>query len=282
MSSDHDGEQASLITSALLKLFLVLIILSSCKNLVKEKYVYTKENNSITAKTTDKEQPTIKKKKIYLTFDDGPNKGTEKILNIIQQEKVKASFFLVGEHAFASNGQQQIWANLQMAKNIELCNHSYSHAMHNKFNAFYKDPDRVVNDFKKSKDTLKLNNNICRMPGRNAWRIDMVSYTDLKKTKAAIDSLQQAGFSIIGWDLEWHYDPKYLRLKNTADDLLKQIDSVFKNNKTKIPDELVLLAHDQVYKDAADSAELHSLIKKLKEKDEYELQMVSEYPGIRK
>lgn len=31
----------------------------------------------------------------------------------------------------------------------------------------------------------------------------------------------------MGWDLEWHYDHKELTVMNSADDLMRQIDSVF-------------------------------------------------------
>src|SRR5262245_3191301 len=43
-------------------------------------------------------KPKKKKKKIYLTFDDGPNKGTRNVLDIVQQEDVPVTFFIVGQH----------------------------------------------------------------------------------------------------------------------------------------------------------------------------------------
>ncbi len=226
-------------------------------------------------------KPVKKKKKIYLTFDDGPNKGTRNVLNIVQQENIPVTFFIVGEHVFASMGQNQVWDSLRMAKNIELCNHSYSHA-HNRYSRFYKDPETVVKDMEKTKECLLPDNNIVRAPGRNSWRIDSLHFTDIRKSKKAMDSLQQAGFIVFGWDLEWHYDPKTLALKNTADELLSQIDSVFNNDKTKTRDNMVLLAHDQVYQKSGDSLQLREFIQKLKKKDEYELALASSYPGISK
>ena len=228
-----------------------------------------------------KTKPPKKKKKIYLTFDDGPNKGTKNVLDIVQQEEVPVTFFIVGEHVFASVGQNQVWDSLRMARNIELCNHSYTHA-HNRYSKFYKEPETVVKDMEKTKESLLPDNNIVRAPGRNSWRIDSLHFTDIKKSKTAMDSLQQAGFVVFGWDLEWHYDPKTLALKNTADELLNQIDSVFNNDKTKTKDNMVLLAHDQVYQKSADSFQLRDFIQKLKKKNEYELALASSYPGITK
>ena len=51
-------------------------------------------------------------------------------------------------------------------------------------------------------------------------------FTDLKKSKAAVDSLQKTRFVVMVWDLEWHYDHKELTVKNSADDFLGQIDRV--------------------------------------------------------
>lgn len=221
-----------------------------------------------------------KKKKIFLTFDDGPNHGTQKVLHIMQEESVPVSFFIVGEHVFASSGQQQTWDSLKMAQQIELCNHSYSHA-NNRYAEYYNQPDSVVHDFRRSQDSLHLDNNICRTPGRNTWRIDTLQFTDLSKSKAAVDSLQKAGFAIMGWDLEWHFNPKDMSLENSADDLIRQIDSVFAQHRTRVPEHLVLLAHDQVYSDANDSIELHNFIRLLKLRDEYEFELVSNYPGVK-
>ncbi|HDR4441465.1 peptidoglycan-N-acetylglucosamine deacetylase [Bacillus thuringiensis serovar brasilensis] len=39
------------------------------------------------------------KKVIYLTFDDGPSKYTQEVLNILKQENIKATFFVIGPHA---------------------------------------------------------------------------------------------------------------------------------------------------------------------------------------
>jgi peptidoglycan/xylan/chitin deacetylase (PgdA/CDA1 family) len=217
-----------------------------------------------------------KKKKIYLTFDDGPNKGTSKVLGVIREEKIPVTFFIVGEHVYASKGQHSMWDSLQMTEAIDLCNHSYTHA-HNRYEAYYNEPDSVVRDFQRCRDSLALTNNIVRTPGRNCWRIDTIQYTDIRRSRAAVDSLEAAGFTVLGWDLEWHYDHKTYALKNSADELLKQVDSVFSNNKTKTPEHLVLLAHDRAYVTANDSMELHAFIRQLKKKEDYELERVTRY-----
>lgn len=283
-SSDDDGEPASNFRSFLFSIFLLSIfLLLSISNkkthaktdlLVTKSFVPKKIDPPVVAK------PVKKKKKIYLTFDDGPNKGTQNVLDILQEENVPATFFIVGEHVFMSKAQAATWDSLLHAKNIELCNHSYSHA-HDHYKKFYKDPSGVVKDIELAKEKILPDNYIVRAPGRNAWRIDSLHFTDIKKSKIAIDSLQAAGFIVMGWDLEWHYDPKTLILKNSADELLKQVDSLFAKNRTKFKDNLVLLAHDQVYKSDADVQQLREFVLKLKQRDDYELSMVNSYPVIR-
>jgi hypothetical protein len=56
---------------------------------------------------------------------------------------------------------------------------------------------------------------------------------------------------------------------------------MFTNNKTKTPNHLVLLAHDQVYADKRDSAQLHQFIISLKAKNEYNFEVVSKYPELK-
>jgi peptidoglycan/xylan/chitin deacetylase (PgdA/CDA1 family) len=280
---DPDNQGAAQSASFFLRTTLLLVCLAvyhrTGKGTLPMQQVNTPSKQPLVA-VSKKQAAKKKKKKIYLTFDDGPNHGTQKVLHIMQEEAVPVSFFIVGEHVFASAGQQQTWDSLKMATQIELCNHSYTHA-HNHYQDFYSQPDSVVNDFKRSQDSLQLDNNICRTPGRNTWRIDTLQYTDLKKSKMAVDSLQKAGFAIMGWDLEWHFNPKDLTLQGTADDLLRQIDSVFAHHRTRLPERLVLLAHDQVYADVNDSIELHNFIRRLKLNEDYELELVSSYPGIK-
>lgn len=286
-TTDDDGESANHIYYNYIYSYripvLIIVYLVACTRPIQEgrvKMKHVRKNVEAKKETVQVAAPVKKKKKkIYLTFDDGPNKGTQNVLDIVRDEEIPVTFFIIGEHVYASINQNMTWDSLQATAGIEICNHSYTHANHNHFEKFYQSPDSVVSDFQRSQDSLQLKNNIVRTPGRNAWRIDSLQFTDLKKSKAAVDSLQNAGFIVMGWDLEWHYDPKELSVMNNSDDLLKQIDSVFTNNKTKRPENLVLLAHDQVYKKSKDSTELRQLIQKLKLKEEYELSLVTSYPG---
>jgi peptidoglycan/xylan/chitin deacetylase (PgdA/CDA1 family) len=223
-------------------------------------------------------RPHKTRKKLYLTFDDGPNKGTHNVYRIVTDEQVPVTFFIVGEHVFDTRWQHALFDSLQSSANIAVCNHSFSHA-HSRYKAYYERPDSVVADFHHTQDTLDLDNPIARTPGRNCWRIDSLHCTDLKASTAAVDSLQQAGFTVMGWDAEWYFDHKTFNVQQDAGTLLRQVDSIFARNRTKRAGHLVLLAHDQAFAKSADSLQLRLFLQALKTRDDLELVLATSYPG---
>jgi peptidoglycan-N-acetylglucosamine deacetylase len=229
----------------------------------------------------NKSKPASKKKTIYLTFDDGPCKGSKTFFSILQQEKVVGSFFVIGEHVYGSKEQLSIYNTLKNSSLIELSNHSYSHAFQNKFYHFYNAPDSANNDFKRCADSLHFTNNIIRTPGRNIWRTENIHSTDLKASSAAGDTLKKNGFIAIGWDVEWHYNNKQ-RIVEDEYDMIKNIDSAFAHNYTKTTNHLVLLTHDRTFANPDDSSKLHRFITALKIKNEYGFELVSQYPHLSK
>lgn len=228
----------------------------------------------------EKEKPKPKKKKtIYLTFDDGPNRGTKNVMDIVTAEEVRVTLFVIGEHVYGSRTQSALYDSAVQNSLIEIANHSYTHAFENKYGKFYSLPDSVICDFKRCADSLGLVSNIIRTPGRNIWRIENISSTDIKSSTVAADSLQSCGYKIVGWDLEWHFDQQQHTVQ-TKDELVKQVDRLFANNRTKTAGHLVLLAHDQIYASAGDSTSLQQFISELKTRDEFDFETVSKYPGI--
>lgn len=272
-------------TSTIFKTSLLTITFSAFYFYRTEKYsqpfkLTLDKKDSIAVAKKKQAKPVKKRKKtIYLTFDDGPNKGTRSVMHIIEQEQVPVTLFVVGEHVYGSRYQSAIYDSVCQSRLFEIANHSYTHAFGNRFEKFYAVPDSAVKDFIRCADSLHLTTRIIRTPGRNIWRTDSTSCTDIKTSTAAADSLQQNGFKAVGWDLEWHFDDKQ-RLVQTTEEMINQVDSAFAKNKTKITDHLVLLAHDQVYANSQDSASLQQFINKLKEKDEYDFEQVSKYPGV--
>ncbi len=220
-----------------------------------------------------------KAKTIYLTFDDGPGAGTNNVINIIKQEKVTATMFIIGEHVHGSPSQNNTWNTMQFDSFLQICNHSYTHAFHNNFNKFYRESAGAINDFGRSNDSFHFTTNIIRTPGRNIWRTAKINFTDLKKSTQTADSLKRSNYNLIGWDLEWRFT-RNQKLIQSDTLLVNEINNFFVKSETRTPGHLVLLMHDRTFKNSTDSAALSWMIQKLKSTDEYNFETLDKYPDI--
>lgn len=226
------------------------------------------------------EKPNTKPKKyLYITFDDGPNKGTKNVINTIKKEKINVTMFLVGEHIFGSREQLFDFNEIVNDTIFEIANHSYTHAG-NQFTKFYKDSILVLNDFNRTNDSLKRKLLIARTPGRNIWRTNSLNITDLSSSKNAADYLAKNDYKLIGWDWEWKSNDKS-QAKQTGDKMFKEIDSLFLNNKTRTKDHLVLLTHDQYFRDSLSTKELEKFIQLVKTRDDIVVRKIRDYPDVR-
>ncbi len=257
------------------------VLLNSCakKNeKVTEKKIPNQPSTTKIISKIDDDEVVSDKRVIYLTFDDGPNRGTENLLKILHKRNVSATAFLVGEHANGSVKQKEDLDILRKDNLIELANHSQTHA-HNKYSDFYKNPVAVVEDFDRAKESLNLKNTIARTPGRNIWRLNNITSTDIKSSNEAANSLQKAGYKVIGWDLEWKPTNK-MELKGKHQAMLKKVDSIFFNDLEKTSRHLVFLTHDQYLADADSINELDLFIEKLQKTNRFVFKKISDYPKI--
>ncbi len=149
------------------------ILLNSCNKKTEKPTVKNTKNPTPNAEV-EKDKVVGNKRAIYLTLDDGPNKGTENLLKIIHERNIPITAFVVGKHVYGSRKQQTDFEILKTDSLIELANHSYTHA-NNKYAEFYKNPEMVVQDFNQAKDSLHFKNNFARTPGRNIWRTNEIS-----------------------------------------------------------------------------------------------------------
>ncbi|WP_292010578.1 polysaccharide deacetylase family protein [Chryseobacterium sp.] len=255
------------------------LLLNSCKEKKDEHFekAISEEQSVSTTENTDDDTPSDKRV-IYLTFDDGPNRGTENLLKILHKRNVCATAFVVGKHAYMSKKQKEDMELLRKDSLIELANHSFSHA-HSKYAKFYNNPKLVVKDFDAAKDSLKLYDKIARTPGRNIWRLNNLTFTDIKASTTAANSLKKAGYKIVGWDLEWRPTSK-MTLKGNHEAMIKKIDSVFLNDKEKTSRHLVFLTHDQYLTDTDSINELDMFIEKLQKTNKFVFRTISKYPKI--
>lgn len=112
---------------------------------VAEEVHKVSKSNSLVSKSDNISENTPKKT-IYLTIDDGPSPETLKILDILEKERVKANFFVVGYNCIK---YPHILKQISRKGHL-IGNHSYSH----KYEVIYKSFKNFVSDFNKAQETI--------------------------------------------------------------------------------------------------------------------------------
>lgn len=173
----------------------------------------------------------------YLTFDDGPTASiTPKVLDILKEENIKATFFVIGK---------SVDANPEIVKRAYeeghyIANHTYSHNNY----TLYRSSESFINEIKKT--DLAIGNaigikNYCshlfRFP--NGF---MAPLYKSKKEKAVL-LLSEMNYAYIDWNCLNNDSMK----KYTNNQLLSNLIESSKNKNT-----LVILMHDT--KDVSDSS----------------------------
>lgn len=102
-------------------------------------------------------------KKIVFTFDDGPYpEYTERLLEILEKEKIKATFFIVGE----MGAQYPYLLQLINSKGQEVANHTYTHPNLTKLSS-----SEVIGELEKTRILIKgvtgKDTHLFRPPGGN-------------------------------------------------------------------------------------------------------------------
>ena len=103
-------------------------------------------------------------KRDILTFDDGPSMRTNEILDILKQENIKATFFVLGNY---------VEKMPETVKRIYdeghyIANHGYSHV----YEQIYSSPQAVLDEYNKCNEAIKnaigvpeYNSHLFRFPG---------------------------------------------------------------------------------------------------------------------
>lgn len=106
---------------------LTMYIYKEYNNIVKSfsKSFFVSSNNSSIIYDFINERIINEDKLIALTFDDGPNYNTIKVLNILEKYGVKATFFVLGS---SISGNEKIIKRMD-SLGMEIGNHMYSHSI---------------------------------------------------------------------------------------------------------------------------------------------------------
>lgn len=124
---------------------------------------------------------------VYLTFDDGPNKeNTQKILDILKSEDVRATFFLVGKNV--ENNPQTVKRIYQEGHAIGL--HSYSHDYAKLYASAQAYTDEMEKTEQRIYQILHVRPIISRAPGGTAGHF----------TAAHWQAVRDLGYIEVGWN----------------------------------------------------------------------------------
>ena len=168
-------------------------------------------------------------KRVFLTFDDGPSKTvTPLILDLLKQENIKATFFLLGSRV-------ELCPDIVKREYNEghyIANHGYSH----KYSSIYAKPENVIEEYNKTEAEIRkaLNNSnysshLFRFPGGSVGG----EYSKIKKTAKKQLKEQQIAY------LDWNALTSDAAGANTKEKILNNMKKTVKNYKN-----VVLLMHD--------------------------------------
>lgn len=114
-------------------------------------------------------------KKVYLTFDDGPSRNTNRILDILKEYDVKATFFVVGK-----TDEESIKAYQRIvSEGHTLAMHSYSH----KYAEVYASEESFIQDLEELQEYLYQITGVWpryyRFPGGSSNAVSRVDMQEL-------------------------------------------------------------------------------------------------------
>lgn len=190
------------------------------------------------------------KKRVFLTFDDGPSKAvTIPILDLLKQENIKATFFVLGSRV-------ELYPDIVKREYEEghyIANHGYSHM----YSQIYSSVQSVLDEYNKTNDAVRsaigveeYNSHLFRFPGG----VPGGRYAQLKKE--AVAELDKNNIAHVDWnaltgDAEG---------KTSVNELIEELQKTMGEKNS-----LVILMHDAGNKKTTYEA-LPTVISMLREK----------------
>ena len=132
---------------------------------------------------------------IYLTFDDGPSNVTPEILDILKENDVKATFFIVD---YSEEDKSKIQRIIEEGHTLGL------HGLSHDYATIYSSVDAITENFiglqKKVMNDFDYNAIYIRFPGGTSNTISK-NYCDGVMT-AATSKVEQEGFTYYDWNVD--------------------------------------------------------------------------------
>lgn len=170
--------------------------------------------------------PENREQVVYLTFDDGPNSFfTGKVLDILAEKGVKATFMVVGKNA----EKNPDLVKRILAEGHGLANHTYSHD----YNIIYKSPEAFTADLDKNNKALIPFTAEPVMVFRAPGGPQKLGYSFKEKLRAR-------GYISVGWNItSVDSDPHGVSPEQEYNNIVRDLDRVERLKRTPI-----VLMHD--------------------------------------
>lgn len=189
-------------------------------------------------------------KRVFLTFDDGPSKSvTIPILDILKQNNIKATFFVLGSNA---ERYPEIVKRAYQEGHY-IANHSFTHVYSN----IYSSPQAVLDEYNRTETAIKnaignqtYNSRVFRFPGGTSGG----KYANIKAE--AVNLLNQNSIA----HLDWNALTADAAGLDNVNDMMSYVESTMGNKNS-----VVILMHDIGTKKSTYEL-LPQLIQALKEK----------------
>ncbi|RAU97132.1 polysaccharide deacetylase [Paenibacillus sp. YN15] len=162
------------------------------------------------------DQPTV-----YLTFDDGPSKYTEQVLDILQKEEIKATFFVVGQLV---PDRKDVVARIAREGHA-IGNHTYNHVYSELYSSFQGFWSQTVKTDNALEEVLGEKPFLLRAPGGTATNFDPFYFY----------YLEQAGYTIVDWNVD---SRDAIRQGVPAEEIVATV------KKSPLKHQLTVLMHD--------------------------------------
>lgn len=191
------------------------------ENLTQQDSLTQEDSLTEALSTEDNLQTQGEEQKVYLTFDDGPSENTAKILDILKERNIKATFFVIGKEDEESKA---LYRRI-VAEGHTLGMHSFSH----RYDAIYESKEAFVEDLKHLQSYLEevtgVTPEIMRFPGGSSNQVSNVDMTEL------IRYLNEQGITYYDWNVasgdatSQVYTPDEL-VQNVMNDVVKYKTSI--------------------------------------------------------
>jgi len=158
----------------------------------KQTYGYYKHTLSQSTSPAVVSNSAISEKKVFLTFDDGPSEMTEKVLDCLDENSIKATFFLIGEQITEDTEEL---VRRMYKEGHEVGVHTYTHEK----NEIYASAQAYIDDVIKTADRIREVTGKQPVYYRFPWGSANCYISSYRKE--VINALAELGFQYIDWNV---------------------------------------------------------------------------------